>query len=312
MALDPAPSRSAASLQEWMAHWSDLEHQLSVLLLAPRQSPRLEAALREVLAGLRQPLTSDPDAALYWLFQLAAQSTVGYSASHALVCAGLCHVVAPALGLDETEQERLLLAALTMNIAMTRLQDDLAAQSAQPTPEQRDVIASHAADGAALLRATGVTDVGWLDIVAHHHGDSAGADTATRLLMAVDRYAAIISPRETRSGRCVTDSARSVIGRQGLTLDEVGHALLRAVGICPPGTFVRLEDQRIAVVLRRSEQPGNPWVAPVLDPEDHPVIDPALVNTAYEGCGIEAALVTKTVRVRLNHVRLLQLAAQAA
>jgi hypothetical protein len=296
---------------DWMSHGGDLETRLSVLLLSPRQQPNWLADLRQVQSELGSLLQADADGALYALLQIAATTTVGYSTSHALVCASLCHLVAPVLGLQRVQQDSLTMAALTMNIAMTRLQDDLALQAEPPSPEQRQAVDGHAEAGADMLRALGVQDPFWLHTVEHHH-NAQGPDLVTRVLMATDRYAALLSPRETRPGRCVTDSARSVIAYKRDALDEVGHALVSTVGICPPGTFVRLEDGRTAIVLRRSRQPGTPWVAPVLDADNHPVPNPDLINTADDGVGIEAALVPKSVRVRLNQTRLVQLSKQAA
>ena len=48
-----------------------------------------------------------------------------------------------------------------------------------------------------------------------------------------------------------------------------------------------------------------------LDAAGHPIPDPVLVRADAEPFQIEAALVTRSVRVRLNHARLLQMAALA-
>lgn len=311
MNFSARPDPVYASMQDWMQQWSDLETRLHVLLLTPQQQAGFPEQIQAVHGRMTQLLALDADSTLYWLFQLAASSTVAYSASHAMISACLCHLVAPELKLAPAQHSSLSLAALTMNIAMTRLQDDLAAQTSQPTPEQRERIDTHAARGAQWLRELGVTDTDWLNVVEQHHDTTANTCLLTRILMAIDRYAALISPRQSRPGKCITDSARHVIVRNGNTMDDVGHALLQTVGICPPGTFVRLNDGRVAVVLRRSGRPGEPWVASVLDATEHPVAEPELINTADDGCGIEAALVTQTVRVRLNHPRLLQLSRMA-
>lgn len=301
------PDPVYASMQDWMQQWSDLETRLHVLLLSPQREPDFPAQLNALHLRMTQWLEADADSTLYWLFQLAASSTVAYSASHAMICCALCHLVAPSLSLTAAQQQSLAMAALTMNIAMTRLQDDLATQASSPTASQRESIDTHAARSAQWLRELGITDPDWLNVVEQHHDAQASACLLTRTLMATDRYAAMISPRETRPGKCITDSARHVIMRSGDSVDDVGRALLQTVGICPPGTFVRLNDGRVAVVLRRSAQPGEPWVASVLDATEHPVPEPELINTAVDGFGIEAALVTQSVRARLNHPRLLQL-----
>jgi len=312
MNFSSQPDPAYASMHDWMQQWSDLDTRLSAMLLAPQQQPGFPDQIQALHQRMDALLALDPDSALYWLFQLAASSTVGYSASHAMVCAALSELLATELGLTTPQRHSLGLAALTMNIAMTRLQDELAAQMVQPTAEQRALIDTHPARGAQWLRELGVQDKLWLHIVEQHHEQGNATDLPTRILMATDRYAALISPRETRPGRCVTDAGRHAVVTQGQVIDDVGHTLLKTVGICPPGTFVRLLDGRVAVVLRRSGRPGEPWVASVLEGDNHPVVEPELIDTGAEGCGIEAALVTQTVRVRLNHPRLLQLSRMAA
>jgi len=191
---------------------------------------------------------------------------------------------------------------------MTPLQNTLAEQPQEPSAEQRAAIETHAARSAQWLRELGVTDADWLHTVELHHEPQDDLDTPTRLLQAVDRYAAQISPRETRAGRCVTDSGRqAVVAHSQGAVNAIGHALLRTVGICPPGSFVRLEDESTAVVLRRTDRPDAPWVAQVLDAAGAALADPTLIDTRLDGCGIAAALVAQTVRVRLNHARLLHL-----
>ena len=61
------------------------------------------------------------------MFQRACSSTVGYSASHALVCACLCHVLARELRLDESEHRTLVYGCLlyTSDAADDSLRVDL-------------------------------------------------------------------------------------------------------------------------------------------------------------------------------------------
>lgn len=306
MAFTAQPDLAYGAMQDWMARWTELEMQLTALLAAPQQYPDFLPRLERLLAEAEVLLATDEDATLYWLFQLAASTTVGYSTSHAMACWAMCRLLAPVVGVPADQTAALERAALTMNIGMTRLQDALAAQPHPPTAEQRALIDTHAARGAQWLRECGVRDARWLEIVEQHH-EADSHDLAVRLLQRMDRYTALISPRETRPGRNVTDSARTLLVRPGGQLDDIGRALLQTLGICPPGTYVRLADGRVAVVLRRSGRPGEPWVSAVLDADGHPVMEPALIDTGDEATAIEAALQTSTVRVRLNHPRLLQL-----
>lgn len=314
-----APDPAYALMREWTQRWSDLESDLAQLLLQPHGHSDFCARVQALEAQARELLQIDPDASLYWLLQLATSSSIGYSSSHALLCWALCRLVAPSsLDYPDAKQDSLAHAALTMNIGMTQLQNTLAEQTIEPSAEQRAAIDTHAARGAQWLRELGVTDADWLHTVEQHHERSDELDTPTRLLQAADRYAAQISPRETRAGRCVTDSGRHAMlatdagtGSGASAINAIGHALLRTVGICPPGSFVRLEDDTIAVVLRRTTQPGAPWVASVLDVAGAALAEPTLIDTRTDGCGIAAALVAQTVRVRLNHARLLHLSRMA-
>ncbi|MEY5098423.1 MAG: hypothetical protein RJA36_1142 [Pseudomonadota bacterium] len=301
-------SENELPVRDWMQRWADLESQLARWLAQPRDHPGFRDAMLDLHGQLAAQLDSDTDSLLYWLVQRVSLSSTGYSATHALLCASLCHLVAPGLGLSGTEREHLTLAALTMNLAMTQLQDQLAAQAAPLSPEQRALVERHAQLGAQWLAELGVHVPDWLHTVAHHHdGPDSHAGLLPRILAATDRYAALISPREHRGGRCVTDSARQVIARGGAMPDAIGQALLQTVGLCPPGTFVRLEDGQVAVVLRRGRLPAAPWVLPLLDASAQPLADGDLLDTTVPGQQVAAALIAATVPVGLDHERLLRL-----
>jgi len=306
MALTAAPDPAYDAMPDWMARWTGLETQLAALLAAPQQYPDLTQRLERLLGEAQKRLALDEDATLYWLFQLTASTTVGYSAAHAMACWAMCRLLAPVVGLPAPERDALERAALTMNIGMTRLQDALVAQPTPPTPEQRALIDTHAARGAQWLRECGVRDPRWLDIVEQHH-EPDSTDPAVRLLQRMDRYTALLSPWETRPGRDVTESARVLLVRPEGQLDEIGRALAQTLGICPPGTSVRLADGRVAVVLRRGGAPSEPWVSAVLDADGHPRLESELIDTRHEATAIEASVPSSAVRVRLDHPRLLQL-----
>ena len=105
---------------------------------------------------------------------------------------------------------------------------------------------------------------------------------------------------------------RSIITNSAEQRDEVGHALVRAVGLCPPGTYVRLDNKELAVVMRRSSKPNHPHVAIVVDQAGALLNPPRLHRTANASPRIQAALAASAVRVRLNHHLILQLGAYAA
>jgi hypothetical protein len=122
----------------------------------------------------------------------------------------------------------------------------------------------------------------------------------------------MISPRKSREGRSTTDSMRVIISNSTQQNEEVGHALVRAVGLCPPGTYVRTDSAEVAVVLRRSSTPNMPDVAIVIDTEGALLNPPRLHRTASSSPRIKSALAASAVRLRINHQLLLQIGAYAA
>jgi hypothetical protein len=313
--------RDENEYEDLLADWSDLESGLGIILSNPDSSQQFLERVVQYDRWMQGLLQRDPDVGLYLLFQLAGNSPVGYSASHALVCAVLCHLIASTLELPAKERDSLVRAALTMNLGMTRMQDILANQVEKPSADQQDLIRTHPVKSAMMLGKLGVHDEDWLEVVSGHHGDASDADELqsvsaamrlTRILKVVDRYAAMISPRLSRAGRSASDSARSIIGGAAAKSDAIGNALIRAVGLCPPGTYVKLDDDELAVVVRRSSKANHPFVAIVGRPDGEVLRAPRLHGTAQGYPRIKGALPATAVRVPLNHYMILQLSQSPA
>lgn len=312
--------QTESDYEDLLSLWSDLEAGLAVILSSPDSVQEFELRVWQYDRWMQDLLQRDTDVGLYLLFQLATNSPVGYSASHALVCAVLCHLIAVELNLAPGERDSLVHAALTMNIGMTALQDELATQMERPNQQQQDAIRAHPVKGGMMLANIGIVDDLWLDIVTGHHNELTGkgelwrvapAQRLARIVRVVDRYAAMISPRKSRAGRSASDSVRSILGDTGDESDLIGHSLVQIVGLCPPGTYVRLDSGETAVVMRRSNKPNLPHVAIVLNDIDEALAQPRLHRTAQGSPQIRSALAASSVRVRLNHHLVLQLAAYA-
>lgn len=308
--------------EELLSPWADLEAGLRVILTHPQRVQEFERRVRQYDRWMQTLLLRDADVGLYLLFQLATSPVVGYSAAHSLVSAALCHLIADKLALAAAERDSLVHAALTMNLAMTELQDVLALQQERPNQEQQDAIRVHPVRGAMMLANIGILDELWLDTVGRHHEGAPDpeplasmppARRLARILNAVDRYGALISPRKYRAGRSATDSVRTILGDSPDHADEVGQALVHTVGLCPPGTYVRLDNEDIAIVMRRSAMPNRPHVAVVADGDGHMLPQPRLHRTTSpHGPQIRSALASSLMRIRLNHHLILQLGAYAA
>lgn len=312
--------KSEDEYEDLLGLWSDLEAGLGIVLSHPRSVQQFATRIEQYDRWMQNLIQYDTDVALYLLFQLAGHSPVGYSASHALVCGVLCHLLAQEIPLPQTERDSLVHAALTMNIAMTGLQDQLANQRGRPTPEQEVAVRSHEANGADLLRSLGITEALWLHTVRQHHQETslhadlmnmAAPQRLVHMLNVVDRYAAMISPRQSREGRSSTESAKSIIASHDAHNNQVGQALLRVVGLFPPGTFVQLDNATVGVVMRRRSDNRHPDVAIVLNDKGQLMRPPSLHTSLDGNPAISAALPASKVQEHLNHHLILQLGASA-
>ncbi len=316
-----ASVQSENEYDDLLAMWSDLESGLGIILSNPANTQEFAHRVLQYDRWMQGLMRRDPDVGLYLLFQLSSNSPVGYSASHALVCAVLCHMIASELRVTAKDRDSLVRAALSMNIAMTALQDTLSTQVEKPDKVQQDIIRAHSIKGAMMLANLGVSDDNWLDIVSQHHDDGVDrvepalvnpAIRLTRILKTVDRYSAMISPRMSRAGRSATESARAILATASEKSDEIGHALVRSVGLYPPGTYVRLDNDEVAVVVRRSERANHPFVAIIGQSNGELLRNPRLHSTADNVPRIHSALAASAVRAQLNHFQILQLSTYSA
>jgi len=238
------------------------------------------------------------DASLYHLIYNAGHSTTSYSSHHALLCTlmtGECASVAAWTTELATSVE---LAALTMNVAMKRLQDELAARDMAVTPEQRLRIQNHATAGAEMLRAAGVQDSAWIDIVRLHHDDEQ-KDKPLEALTPVQRAARTpMSPVQAAREAC--------LGANGQP-DEIGAVLLKAVGLYPPGSFVELASGERGIVVARGRRANLPLVAALVSASGAPLGEPALRDTVDKRHAVKGAVSSQLVRVIPPHDKLLAL-----
>jgi HD-GYP domain-containing protein (c-di-GMP phosphodiesterase class II) len=269
---------------------------------------RLEADLLQLLSG-------NVDAALLTLIYSASTELQKYSVRHALLVAVITELAARQFEAWPNEwRSPLRRAAMTMNIAMTSLQDQLAMQDSGTSAHQREQISSHAQRGVNQLRDLGVVDELWLTAVEHHHSSPPGplasmepAMQIARLIKRADIFAARLSPRKTRAAMTATAAARAAYLDENQQTDEAGAAIIKATGIYPPGCFVRLASGEVAVVIQRGAKATTPLVACVLGSKGLPMANPMVRDTRHKANEISGTAAPHEVRVRLSIASLLEL-----
>jgi hypothetical protein len=201
-----------------------------------------------------------------------------------------------------------------MNIGMSVQQDRMAQQKEPLNPKQRELVREHPSHSAALLRQLGVTNRDLLEAVLDHHAKAPGPLAArtlgqrmARLIQRADIFAAAISPRASRAAASTGSAMKAAYFDENSQVDEAGAALVKAVGIYPPGSFVRLTSGEVAVVVRRSFNTSAPSVAVVLNRSGLPNAELSLRDTSRAEWRVTSGVPAKEVKVNVSLARLLPL-----
>lgn len=294
--------------------WREWQLGLTQLLRNPEASDFL-SRFEDLFAGLRRYLLKQPDATLLALMQMSAEETKYYCATHAMLVSAICMTVAgETLRWPENRVLPLGRAALSMNIGMARLQDELAQQTTPLTAQQAQEVDMHSDVSACILRAMGVTDPLWLDAVRTHHHRAPGklaektlGQQMARLIQRADIFGARIAPRVTREPMSVTSAMQASYYDETKSMDEAGAALVKALGIYPPGAWVKLASGEIGVVVRCGASAATPRVAVLLNRSGMATGEPLPRDTAQPTWKIVSPVAHKDVMVRLPLEKLLAL-----
>ncbi len=318
---DEAPREAAARMQTTGEAWFELRSRLDLVLRELRPGSDWKPRLAELHARSRVLAERRLDESLYHLVYESVHFTERYSAHHAWMTQVIAEQCALLLGWPQDRIDSLGRAALTMNVAMQRLQDHLSSVQFPPTAEQRQEIDRHAARGAELLAAAGMDDELAIEAVRLHHDASAEGEPLAaqpparqlaRLLRRADIFGAKISRRESRPAMSPLMAAREAcLGADGQP-DEVGGALLRAVGLYPPGSFVELASGEIGIVVARGRRANLPQVVALVSASGNVYGEPVLRDTLDRRHAVKSAVAPARVKVRFVHDKVLALASAAS
>ena len=294
--------------------WLDLQVQGN-RLLRDLDDDHFVDALDRLQSRLSQQSQRNPDGALFALFHLAASEVQMYSATHSMLVSVMCALAArDVLGWPEPMHDSLCKAALTMNIAMTDLQDRLAVQNDPPTRAQRERIEHHGRRSEALLRGLGLQDAACLEAVRDHHHTGPGplasrtpAQRLARLLQRADQFAAHLSPRASRRAYSAAAAMQAIYHDEAHAIDDAGAALIKAVGVYSPGTLVRLASQEIGVVVRRGVNTTMPRVAVLVNPDGIATGEHAIRESSLRAYRIVAGVAPGECKVNIQLDRMLAL-----
>ena len=314
MTLQTTTAPAATTQDNSPPAWREWQLGLTQLLRTPSVADFAQR-FEDLFSALNAYLLKNPDGALLALMQMSAEETRYYSATHAMLSSAICMTVArETLRWPENRVLPLGRAALSMNVGMAQLQDELAQQSTPLTPQQAQQVDQHSDASVTILRAMGITDPLWLDAVRTHHHRAPGklsektlAQQMARLIQRSDIFGARIAPRINREPMSVTSAMQASYYDETKSMDEAGAALVKALGIYPPGAWVKLASAEIGVVVRRGASAATPRVAVLLNKSGMPTGEPIPRDTAQAAWKIVSPVAHKEVRVRLPLEKLLAL-----
>lgn len=295
------------------ALWADLQQRAHSLLRDPRVedfTARFELLHGEALARMQQR----PAATLMLLIFEASQDYQHYSAKHGLLSLLLAELCARQLGWPDDWREALTRAALSMNLSISTQQDRLATQAESPSDAQRRELVAHGDRASELLARLGVQSALWLSAVRLHHeagpgplSDRAPAEQLARLLRRIDLFAARLSPRRSRKALSGASAARAVYLDELQQPDEAGAALIKTLGLYPPGSLVRLASGEVGIVFKRGHNATEPLVASLLGKSGAPLSEPVQRDTRLATQAVSASLAPHELKLLVNMERLLKL-----
>lgn len=304
---DTPAQRLARLSSEWDRSSRDVRQALTA---ATDQRAAAIHSSTDLLLGLIQ---DSPDVALS---QVVRQPDAGghYGVNHSIHAATACQAAARYLGWHADEQRRAFQAALTMNLGMIELQARLATQVSPLTAMQRETINEHPVRGAEMLSEAGITDTDWLDAVLKHHevadgsGYPKGATDVSELaemLRFADVYTARLSSRANRPAMSAQQAGREL--HQMAAASPLAAALIKAFGIFPPGSLVKLASGELGVVVRNGEKAYHPLVATLTNAAGEPRLAPLMRDSARGEHAVVALLSAQSMPVRVSDERITSL-----
>jgi hypothetical protein len=231
----------------------------------------------------------EADVALFMCVRQDDRRFALYGLLHALHTAVLALLASRQLGWPAAQVQRVVRVALTMNVSMLELQSRLAEQPDPPSRKQLDEIRAHPQASAQRLRDSGVTDAAWLAAVAEHHERASGGGYPTGmttpgeialLVRAADVFMAKISPRAQRAPLLPQTAARQLFQEEAG--GPIAAALIKAVGVYPPGDFVRLRNGEGAIVIRRATAGAGVLAVGLIDARGRPLSQAPRRDTAQQ------------------------------
>jgi putative nucleotidyltransferase with HDIG domain len=186
-----------------------------------------------------------------------------YTYMHSVSVCALMVSLGRQLGLDDGACRDAGMAGLLHDLGKAAMPQDIINKPGKLTDEEFTIIKSHPVKGHEMLLASDVDNERVLDVARHHHEridgsgypDKLSADNISliaRMSAVCDVYDAITSDRPYKAGWDPADSVAKMASWQGHFDPTVLQTFVRAIGIYPVGSLVRMASGKLAVVVEQN------------------------------------------------------------
>lgn len=213
-----------------------------------------------------------------------------YSYMHSVAVCALMIALARQLGHDESQSREAGMAGLLHDVGKAALPLDVLNKPGKLSPAEYAIVQAHPVVGHQMLLEAQAVPFQALDVCLHHHerpdgrGYPEGLQGSELSLVArmgaiCDVYDAITSDRPYKSGWDPAISLAKMASWKGQFDEQVLHAFVRALGIYPTGSLVKLRSGKLAIVLEQSEGTGlSPVVKTFFSTRTHQRLMPERVD----------------------------------